>query len=157
MQHKRGDEMKRVFLVSVLFVGLFANMAFGQSAIQGDVQLQNGWGIGMVKSVPVFKIVESSNPAAKVDAVPILGLCGGVCFYYTNDKAAPDHDRLLTFAPIAVMMTTRVDEEGTFDPSFGVLVGMFDDALQLGWMYFAGQRNEDISRHELIFSMGFSL
>jgi len=139
-----------VFLVSLLMLSPVLVMA--QDI--GDYPLgKKGWMFDIATAVPLMKLVESNEPGAKMDVLPVAGLGGGLCIYWT-DVNVLDHKKIVSFNVPMLYYSTRIDDEKKLDLSLAATVGFFDNAIQFGAGYELGKLPYERSRLVGLFSLG---
>jgi len=146
------------FIASIILFSPVLAMAqddIGAGSI-GDYPLgKKGWMFDIATAVPLMKIVESDAPGAKMDVLPIAGLGGGLCIYWT-DVNVIDHKKIVSFNVPMLYYSTRIDDEKKLDLSIAATVGFFDNAIQFGAGYELGKLPYERSRLVGLFSLGVS-
>jgi len=141
-----------VFLVS--FLMLSPVLAMAQDI--GDYPLgKHGWMFDVATAVPLMKIVESNDANTKMDVLPVAGLGGGLCIYWT-DVNVIDHKKIVALNAPMLYASTRIDDEKKLDLTVAATVGFFDNLIEFGVGYELGKLPYERSRLVGLFSLGVS-
>jgi hypothetical protein len=144
-----------ILLVSLLLLLPILVMAQEAGSI-GDYPLgKKGWMFDVATAVPLMKIVESSDSYTEMDVVPIAGLGGGLCIYWT-DVNVIDHKKIVSFNVPMFYASTRIDDEKKLDLTVAATVGFFDNLVEFGAGYELGKLPYERSRLVGLFSLGVS-
>jgi len=135
--------MKRSVILAALLLFVF-------SVVQAEeaVPLKNGWQFDFSTAIPLFKVVESEGGGSKMDIFPLLGIGGGLTFYWGK----PDAEKIVSINFPTLALSKRVDDESKMDLTLIFDVGALDNILRLGVGYEFGPTN--VSRVIGLFSIG---
>jgi hypothetical protein len=102
-----------------------------------------------------MKIVESDDTNTKMDVLPVAGLGGGLCIYWT-DVNVIDHKKIVALNAPMLYASTRIDDEKKLDLTLAATVGFFDNLIEFGVGYELGKLPYERSRLVGLFSLGVS-
>lgn len=115
-----------------------------------------GWTFDVTTTIPLAKIVESTDPGASVDVVPFVAFGGGLTTYWV-DKNDTLKVKIVSFNFPIVAVSVRENNVTKLDLTVIADVGFFDNKVRLGAGYYLGKRADGESRFVGVFSVGTNL
>jgi len=90
-------------------------------------------------SLPAFKILESSRPDAKVDALLLTSTGGGISWQKLkkNDKSGK-WESTFSFSPATILISGNLTSSNPIDISYATTVGFFNNLIMFGIGYDLG-------------------
>ena len=141
--------MKRFCLVLLVMAFVFSNAV----AQEKNVPLKNGWALDFSTAIPLFKIIESEDGGSRMDVVPMIGIGGGLTFYW-GPKDDPDNKKLISINIPTLVLNERETSGTSLDLTLVFDVGFLNNKLRLGGGYEFGKLNYSRSRFIAVFSFG---
>ena len=123
--------------------------------LKADIELGGDWAFGPSITIPPLMLRESVREGAKLDAVLVAGVGGGVAIYWGKvDPVTGKRGRDFSFSPLTIIMSGNVSQDtaNELDIGYAMTVGFFDDLVMTGVGYFLGSNlvyMEDGSTREI--------
>ena len=147
---------KLIFALLISILALSPVLAMAQAGSIGDYPLgKKGWMFDVATAVPLMKIVESTETNTKMDVLPIAGIGGGLCIYWTDINVI-DHKKIVALNLPMLYASTRIDDEKKLDLTVAATIGFFDNLVQFGAGYELGKLPYERSRVVGLFSLGMT-
>ena len=103
----------------------------------GTPATRNEW--RPVVSLPAMKLVESSRPDAKVDALLLTSTGGGISWQKLKlDAASNKWKCTFSFSPATFLLSGNFTADNPIDISYAMTVGFFNNLLMIGGGYDLG-------------------
>ena len=147
--------MKRLILIILLaasIVLLDVGAAFTQELAAVPIG-KKGWKWDVSAAVPLFKIVGSESGSARMDVLPMIGIGGGLTFYW-GPVDDPDNEKLISVNFPTLVLNERETDGANLDLTLVADVGFFDNRIRIGTGYEFGKLNYSRSRFIGVFSVG---
>ena len=139
----------RTIVLGMILLFLSAGAMAQTPAVTG-IQLGNHWRIEAGWNIPLAKMFESFEPGVKLDVESIIGFGGGPAFNWEN----AEHKAAVSIVPVMLILSARTDGSDKLNASVGPVLGILDNALQAGCLYYLGKLDQPRSRFEIVFSIG---
>lgn len=150
--------MKTLLILCAAVVLLAVSFCSAAGQIEAaDIQLgKKGWWFGFSPTVPLFKLVEAeSGTGASMDVIPMIGIGGGLSFYW-GPLDDPDNARTISINFPTLVMSMREGDEEKMDLMLICDVGFLDNALRVGAGYEFGKLAYSRKRMVGVFSVGIN-
>lgn len=126
---------------------------------------EDEWEWRPIVSIPALKITDSSRDGAKLDAMLLTSVGGGITWQKGKnvkkfDNQGQEIERWrssFSWSPATILLAGNfTNENSTLDISYAQTIGFFDNLLMLGGGYNFGYVEEGRSRFFLLLSIGIN-
>lgn len=141
--------MKQIIIILTICTCLEANAQTGIKSFfkpipKPDLSLKNNspnkkkeW--RPVINLPAFKIVESSRPDAKIDALMLTSTGGGISWQKLEfDTETNKWKSNFSFSPITILVSGNLTAANPIDITYATTVGFFNNLIMFGAGYDLG-------------------
>lgn len=118
------------------------------AALEEDIELGGDWAFGPSITIPPLMMRESIREGAKVDAILVAGIGGGIALYYGKvDPETGKRSRTFSFSPMTIIMSGNISQDtaNELDIGYAMTIGFFNDLIMTGIGYNLGSNLVELS------------